>query len=394
MKKEKIKELKHFYYNELFENTLPFWTSRCVDNLKGGYLTYLDRSGNLMSTDKNGWVQGRMTWLFARIYNEYKREPEWLELAESGYRFLKDHIIDQDGRGWFQVTREGTPVRRRRYLFVETFAVIAFAEYYRATGDKEALDMALKVLELIYRLMADGTVPKFEPLVQTRGHSMTMIMISVLQNLRTCHPEGDYQSLIDTQINEIFRFFIHPEKKVLLETVGLNGEFINTPSGRTVNPGHAIETAWFIMTEAMERKNKELLDRILPVLDWHLEAGWDKEHGGLLSFIDCDGHQPEQVEWDMKFWWPHTEAIYACLLAWHLTGEDRYARWFEKIHQWSFAHFPDRENGEWYGYLHYDGTVASTVKGNFWKSAFHLPRQQLFTLQLLGKMEQEPVISL
>ena len=332
MKKERIIELKDFYYSELFENTLPFWTSRCVDTLNSGYLTYLDRAGNIMSTDKNGWVQGRMTWLFARIYNEYKRESECLDLAETGYRFLKDHIIDQDGRGWFQVTREGTPVRRRRYLFVETFAVIAFAEYYRATGDREALDLALKVLNLIYRLMADGTVPKFEPEVQTRGHSLTMILISVLQNLRTCHPEGDYQNRIDIQIDEIFKLFIHPEKKVLLETVGPNGEFIDTPSGRTVNPGHAIETAWFIMTEAIERKDKGLLDRILPVLDWHLEAGWDKKHGGLLSFIDCEGHQPEQMEWDMKFWWPHTEAIYACLLAWHLTGEDRYKEWFQKIH--------------------------------------------------------------
>ncbi len=386
MNNSRITELKEFYYNELFENTLPFWTSRCVDAKNGGYLTYLDREGNVMSTDKNGWVHGRMTWLFARIYNEYKREPQWLELAETGYNFLKDHIIDPDGRGWFQVTEKGTPVRRRRYLFVETFAVIAFAEYYRATGEKEALDLALKVLDLIFRLMKSGTVPKFEPSVQTRGHSLTMIMISVLQNLRTCHPEGDYKDLIDTQIDEIFRYFIHPDKKVLLETVGMNGEFIDTPSGRTVNPGHAIETAWFIMTEAAEREDTELLNRILPVLDWHLESGWDKKYGGLLSFIDCSGHQPEQVEWDMKYWWPQTEAIYACLLARHLTGEEKYFKWFEKIHDWSFSHYPDRENGEWYGYLHYDGTVANTLKGNFWKSAFHLPRQQLFTLQLLEKM--------
>lgn len=386
MKKERINELKDFYYNELFENTLPFWTSRCVDTLHDGYLTYLDKTGNIMSTDKNGWVQGRMAWLFARIYNEYKREPEWLELAESGYRFLKDHIIDQDGRGWFQVTREGTPLRRRRYLFVETFAVIAFAEYYRATGDKEALDLALKVLKLIYKLMKEGTVPKFEPHVQIRTHSITMILISVLQNMRTCHPDGEYQDRIDIQINEIFKYFIHPEKKALLETVGPGGEFIDTPSGRTVNPGHAIETAWFIMTEAMERKDSGMLDRILPVLDWHLEAGWDKKYGGLLSFIDCKGYQPEQIEWDMKYWWPQTEAIYASLLAGYLTGKNKYFRWFEKIHKWSFDHFPDRENGEWFGYLHYDGTVASTLKGNFWKSAFHLPRQQLFTLQLLEKM--------
>jgi N-acylglucosamine 2-epimerase len=164
------------------------------------------------------------------------------------------------------------------------------------------------------------------------------------------------------------------------------GEFIDTPSGRTVNPGHAIETAWFIMEEAKYRNDKALLEKILPVLNWHLELGWDTEHGGLLSFKDCKGFQSEQIEWDMKFWWPHNEALYASLLAYQMTGESRYACWFEKIHNWVDSHFPDRESGEWFGYLHYDGTVANTLKGNNWKSFFHLPRQQLFTWKLLEEM--------
>lgn len=60
MNKKRISELKDFYNNELYKNTLPFWTDRCVDTVNGGYLSYLDRDGNVMSTDKNGWVQCRM----------------------------------------------------------------------------------------------------------------------------------------------------------------------------------------------------------------------------------------------------------------------------------------------------------------------------------------------
>ncbi len=388
MKTEKINEYIEYYKNSLLEDTIPFWSSRCLDKEFGGYLTYFDREGKRLSTDKNGWVQGRMTWMFSRLYNEVDKKDEWLSLAKSGYEFLKTSILDDNGRGWFTVTREGNPVRRRRYLFVETFAVIACAEYYKASGDREALELAHKVLELIFKLKEDGTDPKFHESVQTKGHSLTMILISVLQILRSADPEGEYNQRINIQIDEIFKYFVHKDKKCLFETVGPHGEFLDTPEGRTINPGHAIETAWFIMEEAKYQNDKTMLNRILPILDWHLELGWDKKYGGLYSFVDCSGYQPEQIEWNMKFWWPHNEALYATLLAHHLTGENRYSEWFEKIHQWSDSHFPDRKSGEWFGYLNYDGTVSNTLKGNNWKSCFHLPRQQLLTWQLLEEMKQ------
>ena len=328
-----------------------------------------------------------MTWMYARLYNEVEPRAEWLVMAKSGYNFLKNHIIDERGRGWFSVNREGLPLRRRRYLFVETFAVIAFAEYYKASGDPEALRLAKKVLDLIYELQEQGTEPKFHSdNVKTKGHSLTMILISVLQIIRNADPSSHYDDLIDHQIDEIFSCFIHRDKKVLLETVGPNGEFLDNPVGRTVNPGHAIETAWFIMEEARYRRDGKLLERILPVLDWHLDLGWDTQYGGIVSFRDCLGYQPEQIEWDMKFWWPHNEALYASLLAYQMTGEEKYAQWFHKIHNWVDGHFPDRESGEWFGYLHHDGTVANTLKGNNWKSFFHLPRQQLYTWKLLEEM--------
>ena len=99
-----------------------------------------------------------------------------------------------------------------------------------------------------------------------------------------------------------------------------------------------------------------------------------------------DGRQAEPYEHDMKLWWAHTEALYACLLAHHLTGEERWAEWYERVHAWAFAHFADREHGEWFGYLRRDGTISSTVKGNLWKGPFHLPRMQLYAWKLLEEI--------
>ena len=336
------------------------------------------------------WIMSRISWLFARLYNDLEPRQEWLELARHGIEFIRKYGFDDDGRMFFAVTRDGRPLRKRRYLFTETFGIIALAEYARASGDRDCLSLAKKTMDLVLDLYGKpgALEPKvFPDTLKTRGHSMAMILINTLQVLRSAGPGSAYTDRIDRAIEEVFRYFVKPEKKALLETVGENGEYLgHLPEGRCVIPGHAIETAWFIMEEGRYRNDTELVKRALPILDWSLDFGWDEEYGGILYYLDVEERQPVQLEWDMKLWWPHNEAIYATLLAFTLTGEKRYEKWFEKILAWSLEHFPDKEYGEWIGYLHRDGTIALDCKGNYFKGPFHLPRQQLFCHLLLKEM--------
>ena len=92
------------------------------------------------------------------------------------------------------------------------------------------------------------------------------------------------------------------------------------------------------------------------------ERGWDEEYGGILYFVDVKGLPVQEYWHDMKFWWPQNEAIIATLLAYQLTGDEQYARRHQMIHEWTYAHFPDPEYGEWFGYLHRDGRVPSRSK--------------------------------
>ncbi len=168
-----------------------------------------------------------------------------------------------------------------------------------------------------------------------------------------------------------------------MEIVGQNGEFIDHFDGRTLNPGHAIEGAWFILQEAKYRNNDpELINLGNTMLDWMWEIGWDKEFGGIFYFRDVK-NLPVQEYWhDMKFWWPQNETIIATLLAYELTGNKKYAKWHEMIHDWTFRHFPDPEFGEWFGYLHRDGGISSELKGNIWKGPFHIPRMYLLAWKI------------
>jgi N-acylglucosamine 2-epimerase len=216
-----------------------------------------------------------------------------------------------------------------------------------------------------------------------KSHAMPMILVATSQVMRSVRPAPLFDDTLNRCIEEVLNHFVHRDEKALLETVGPNGERIDAPEGRLVNPGHAIETAWFLMEEARLRGDKALLREACQILDWSLDLGWDRQYGGILYYVDIEGLPAEPYEHDMKLWWPHNEAIYATLLAHHLTGEAKYLDWHTRLHDWSYAHFPDREHGEWFGYLHRDGTVSSPIKGNMWKGPFHLPRMQLYAWKLL-----------
>jgi N-acylglucosamine 2-epimerase len=148
------------------------------------------------------------------------------------------------------------------------------------------------------------------------------------------------------------------------------------------------------MWEGMLRDDDSLVEMGCRMLDWMWQRGWDNEYGGILYFTDLDGREVQEYWHDMKFWWPHNEAIIATLLAYQLTGDAKYADWHAQVHDWSHEHFVDREHGEWYGYLHRDGRISVPLKGNLWKGPFHLPRMQLVCWKILeemrGKRGQEP----
>ncbi|ETD18620.1 AGE family epimerase/isomerase [Hoylesella oralis] len=381
------------YKRDLTQNIMPFWLKHGLDRQHGGIYTCLDRDGSLMDTTKSVWFQGRFAFICAFAYNNIEKNEEWLRAAKSTLDFIEKHCFDDDGHMYFSVTADGKPLRKRRYVFSETFAAIAMSEYALATGDRNYADKAMKIFSDTQRFLTTPgfLTPKFEPEVKLQSHSIVMILINVGSRIRAVIDDPKLTTQIDESIDKLRRYFMHPEFKALLETVGPDGEFINTNMARTINPGHCLETAWFIMEEARLRGwDKSLMDTALTIFNWSWDWGWDKLYGGIINFRDCKNLPPQDYSQDMKFWWPQCEAIIASLYAYLGTGDEEYLYRHQRISEWTYAHFPDAEFGEWYGYLHRDGTVAQPAKGNLFKGPFHVPRMMIkahrLCLDILNKV--------
>jgi N-acylglucosamine 2-epimerase len=381
-------ELAAFYRTALLEDVVPFWERHAPDRACGGLFTCLDQRGDVYATDKPVWIMGRAAWMFATLYREVERRPAWLEVARLACSFLTDHCFDPAGKMYFLVTREGEPLRMRRYYFSEVFAVMAYAAMARATGDDAHRAKAVDIWQRLHAaLRTPGAIePKINPHTRPmKSLSPLMCLINVADTMVAADPAHaeDYERVIDACVEEIVRDFVDRDRRAVFENVAPDGEKLDTLEGRVLNPGHAIECAWFILAVARRRGQRSLIAPACEMLNWSFDRGWDERHGGLLYFVDVDGRPSPHLEHDMKLWWPHAEALYASLLAHEMTGDDAFERMHDRVHDWTFAHFPDREHGEWFGYLCRDGSVSTTIKGNLWKGPFHIPRALLLCWKLM-----------
>lgn len=381
--------LRSYYRSALLEDCLPFWFPACVDEEYGGFLHFRDRDGSLLDSDKSIWAQGRMSWMLMRLCESYGEDSDWLRWAESGLQFLRTYGFDHDGRMFFHTTRDGRPLRKRRYAYSESFAAIAFAIHAKLTGDSASRLRAMQLFKAFTSVNFEpgGMLPKFTDTRPSISLAPRMITIVTARELIRClGDDGTLEVWIDRCMREILQLFVHPEYECVFESVAPDGTVIDHVDGRTLNPGHAIEGAWFILHEGKLRQDQQLVRQGCQMLDWMWRRGWDSEFGGLFYFRDALGRPVQEYWHDMKFWWPHNEAMVATLLAWQLTGAGHYATWHRQLLDWCQRHFVDETYGEWYGYLHRDGSISNPVKGNLWKSFFHLPRALWMCETLCGEL--------
>src|SRR5579875_1831764 len=202
---QQLIELQAFYQNQLLNETVPFWFPRSYDKEYGGYLLMRDADGSLIDDDKAVWIQGRATWLLATLYNTVEKKPEWLAGAKLGYDFLNQYCFDADGQMFFHVTRDGKPIRKRRYFFSETFYVIAAASYAKASGDKEAAANAKRVFGdcIAYANGEKKLPPKFTDTRPSKSIGVPMIMMNTAQQLRETIGDDRCDEWIDKWIHSI-----------------------------------------------------------------------------------------------------------------------------------------------------------------------------------------------
>ena len=382
------------YSKSLTENVIPFWEKYSLDDVDGGYFTCLLRDGNVFDTDKFIWLQAREVWMFAKMFNEWEANPSWLKIAIHGADFLEKYGRNQEGDWYFSLRKDGKPLVSAYNIFSDCFAVMAFAQLAKASGEARYAQIAIQSFERILQRESNpkGKFSKAIPENRAlKNFALPMILCNLALELESLSDTFDIESLIDTCVNEVMVDFYNREYDITLENVKPDGSFSDTFEGRCVNPGHVIESMWFIMDIAERRQDKQLMKLAVDRTIRTLSYGWDEKYGGILYFMDVKNYPPQALEWDQKLWWVHVETLIALLKGYHHTGDSRCLEWFNKVHEYTWSHFPDPEFGEWFGYLNRQGEVLLPLKGGKWKGCFHVPRGLFQCSKILVKLAN-PII--
>ena len=417
MDKQEINQLLRKYSESLFNQVIPFWERHSPDSEYGGYFSCLERDGTVFDTDKFGWMLGRGVWTFARLVNwadgdaagcppsrevsekSIGQKEKWLALSRMGAEFIRDKARSPEGDVYFALDRKGLPLVAPYNIFSEYFAAAGFAEFYRASaslaggaGESWAAGEARKSWDRIVIRKPNPKGVWTKQIGENRpmkAMGVCMMDIWLAGELEGIVPQGELDALADRAEAQIFDIHIDRQLKTVFERVLPGGGHPDCMEGRLLNPGHALETLWFVMRRAAGRGDTARVKDISEIMLWVAERGWDEEYGGFFYYQDYRGFPTEKLESDMKLWWVHAEALCAFLLAYKLTADPRHEAWFRRVDEYTWRCFPDPQYGEWYGYLNRRGEPALSQKGGKWKGFFHLPRSLMFCIDWLKELEKD-----
>jgi len=372
------------YRKHLLEEVMAFWRSRTIDEA-GGFFTFFDRQGNLKGEDKYIWVQARQTYIFSVLYSNVQNDPVWLEHARHGRDFLVKHAYAGNGRWYYRLDREGKLLEGDRSMATDSFVLCALCVYAAASGRDEDIKLIEETYAAYEKNMNDPDNVEFYHYVfdpNYSHHSLSMLCVNTCAVARDILGEARVRPLLYTNIESVLYHFAKDEQECLFEIVNRDGSTVDSEEGRVVNPGHALESMWFCMEAGLHAKDRAIVDRCMQIADWHIAKGYDRQYGGMFSFINPEG-EPIPIRgkakdagqsWDSKIWWVHSECLYITALCYVHSSSPVWLKRFLELHEFASEHFYDREYGEWYMYLNRDGTVSNPDKGNAYKSAFHVPR--------------------
>jgi N-acylglucosamine 2-epimerase len=380
-----FEQLQQIYSGNLRDSVIPFWMDNSPDWRHGGTFSCLDRDGSVYDHKKYVWLQGRSVWMFCRLYNTFEKNPQYLKIARLGLDFIEKYAIDPQGRYYFSLMPDGTPYFYQRKVYGAVFCMLAYLEYFNATGLEEYFDKSVELFAKIRDWVKDPSLldrPVLAGLTPMSSLADVMVLASMAIELAAVDKQ---QAYLDVMAESLKNIDLHYDRHrdILLENAALDGSDISqSPQGRLFCPGHSIEVGWFMLhlLEFLPDRAKEQM--ALDIIKGSVDAGWDKEFGGLYYFMDIEGKPTLQLESDMKLWWPHTEAIYALALAYKKSGERVWLDMLNEVHQYAFEHYADEQHGGWFGYCDRRGNLTHRSKGGSYKGFFHVPRALLLTSNL------------
>ncbi|MCK4343686.1 MAG: AGE family epimerase/isomerase [Bacteroidales bacterium] len=385
-----LEQLLEQYRYYLFDDFLPFLDKFVIDHEFGGFMCNTDRDGTKITTNKTARYEGRGIWVYSFLYDKLEKDPKYLEIARKSVEFILRNEPSGDNLWPESYSREGKSISKAPVtIYEDLFIANGLSEYSKASGEDKywykAKEILLKCLK-IYNKPDYGYVVNYGPQAdhakgpRVLGH--WMVIIRLVTQMLEYKFDPELEKIADECVDAIMNYHFNPEYNLFNELLNHDLSRPEGPFSQFVYTGHAIETLWMLMFEAVRRKDKKLFDLVAERFRRHVEVARDDVYGGVFRSLDNVNENVWKVD---KVLWAQEEVLIGTLFIIEYTGAKWAKDMFEKMYNYVIDKYPLKQYGYPIWILGADRKVTfkdhTTRVGNF-----HHPRHLMLNILSLERM--------
>ena len=398
--KVKMDKLKNEVLFNLTHNLLPYWSTRMVDTKNGGFYGRINASDQVFpDEDKGGILNARILWTYSSAYRILK-DTTYLRLAKRSKEYIMSHFIDKEfGGAYRSVKSTGEPSDTRKQTYTQSFFIYGLAEYYRVTGDKDALKAAKDIFELFEKFALDKENDGyFEVFTRdwNRSHDMLigektsqdektmnthLHIMEAYTNLYRVWPDRRVADRLKDQVEIFLDKIVDAKTSHLICFMDKNWNRTSSLDSY----GHDIESSWLLVEAAGLLKDTALIARVKKTSIKIANAASEglQPDGSLIYEKDLSTGRKNTE----RSWWAQAETIVGYLNAYEITGNEKYLD--KSINCWNYTknHLVDNKSGGWFSSVSESGITGRGDKGGFWVCPYHSGRMCMEVIERLTALK-------
>ena len=423
---ETIKRMRAEMLDVLENNILRFWLDKMQDTEHGGFYGRMDGRMQLHpEAEKGAILNARILWSFSAAYRVLGKQ-EYLDAATRAKEYIIDHFIDYEYGGVFwSVDYQGQPLDTKKQFYAIGFMIYGLSEFARATGDREALDMALELYECIEQHSLDKVHNGYIEACNREWGEIADMRLSELDanypksqnthlhiiepyaNLYRClqefqeaeSPNCNYVPAIGAVLPvgvSVSQETIYKVGASLRNIISIFTDKILNPAthhldlffdmdwtrgaGRLESYGHDIECSWLIHEAALVLGDEKVLQKVEPIVRMVAKASEKglRPDGSMIHEANLDTGRAD----DDLHWWVQAENVVGWLNLYQYFADEEALQRASNGWEYIKQNLIDYEHGEWYWSRRHDGSLnLDDDHAGFWKCPYHNSRMCLETIE-------------
>lgn len=378
-------------------NILNYWMKFTFDEVNGGFIGHVNGDNKVQHKASKGAVlNARILWTFSSAYRVTKNE-EYKRMADRAYKYIIKYFIDKKNGGVFwELNYLGEPTNKRKQIYALSFTIYGLSEYYRVTGEREALAQAIELFNCIEEYSLDKEKNGyFEALAEDW---------QMLEDVRLSDKDANERKTMNTHLHILEAYaslyWVHKDEKVRKALKNLielfHDKFVNSSynlnlffdddwnlKSDEISYGHDIECSWLLHEAAEVLGHEKLLKKVEEVAVNMAKVTFNglAQDNGLINEAF-----PSENSFDTdKHWWQQAEAIVGFYNAYQISGKAEFLEKADKVWEYTKTNIIDHKNGEWFWRVNEQNIpYTQDEKTGFWKCPYHNGRACLEIMERIA----------